>query len=956
MKDFRKVVLSVLSCFLLLDGPLGAQTILRTSPADPLTYETREGRLKVLTSVVLDRPLVSGAAFRLDGTAVPWTATGRPDSVLVWTPMVDESNLLEILVNGKCVSSVRIPAPVRKDWGVFQNGEIHIIQSSHQDIAWMDTPEYCRNERIEDIIIPALDMMREDPDFTFEMEQTLNLMEFLEAHPERKEEVIRRYQEGRFNWGATFNQCYEGLSSGEQLVRQAYFGRKWIRENLPGCDDRTANNMDVPGRTLQMPQILSKSGIPHLFISRMHEGLYDWYSPDGSSVRTFSVGHYGWETMVWHFFDLGVLHAFRKVGDRLRLWEDYYRERHLPPTYAILVSNDASKPESFTPVIRAWNDIADKSEVPLPHMKYSTAEAFFSVMDDPRVQARKIAGERPNLWLYIHGPAHYDETLDKRRAAVALPAAEFFSTVHALDGNDYPRAELDRGWMASIYPDHGQGGKNGEITDRIFADSLAVARKIGEELTLRAAQGIAGKVKGAKGDRILFNDLPWDRCSVAEVYVGTPEAVVKNANGERIPSQCVRRGDSTFVRFLASVPGMGYAKYQVVPSKGKAGPSAPEGVLYGANHYSNAYYEAILGDGGIVRLYDRQLGKDVMAREHFSFGDIIDVKYAGNGAGEFVRITDVTPTDMSALHQFPAHWRIVEEGPLSVRFENRVKMSNTTVVQRITFYHTVKKIDFDITLEDFNGAQNRQFRILFPTNQTLRDADVVYEVPMAVSHVGQDELDMVPMGYSGWGTYVHHPEDSHPREVGNFISSNGNGLGVTMSSCVAVCDWIDPSREVADYPVLQGILLSSHKSCHHLGNWYHQTGTHEYHFTVTTHPEGWKNGYAMALEENHPFTVAVKENRTGTMPSSHSYLDLSDPLVWISTLKKADDGDGIILRLVEMEGVDKEVTVRLPFEAASVARCNLVEEETGPAEPVGSDVVKLRLGHHAIETFRFRRP
>ena len=64
------------------------------------------------------------------------------------------------------------------------------------------------------------------------------------------------------------------------------------------------------------------------------------------------------------------------------------------------------------------------------------------------------------------------------------------------------------------------------------------------------------------------------------------------------------------------------------------------------------------------------------------------------------------------------------------------------------------------------------------------------------------------------------------------------GFGVTMSSCVAVCDWIDPSREMADYPILQGILLSSHKSCHGEGNWYHQTGTHSFHFSITTHEEG----------------------------------------------------------------------------------------------------------------------
>ena len=54
---------------------------------------------------------------------------------------------------------------------------------------------------------------------------------------------------------------------------------------------------------------------------------------------------------------------------------------------------------------------------------------------------------------------------------------------------------------------------------------------------------------------------------------------------------------------------------------------------------------------------------------------------------------------------------------------------------------------------------------------------------------------------------MHHPADSHPREIQNFISASGNGFGVTMSSCVAVADWIDPSRDQSDYPVLQGILL-----------------------------------------------------------------------------------------------------------------------------------------------------
>lgn len=125
-----------------------------------------------------------------------------------------------------------------------ENGTFRIIQSSHQDIAWMDTPESCRKDRIHNIILPALEMMKQNKHFVFEMEQTLNLMDFLEEYPERKDELIHLYKEKKFTWGATYNQPYEGLSSGEQLVRQSYYGRKWVHENMSGCDDLVANNMD----------------------------------------------------------------------------------------------------------------------------------------------------------------------------------------------------------------------------------------------------------------------------------------------------------------------------------------------------------------------------------------------------------------------------------------------------------------------------------------------------------------------------------------------------------------------------------------------------------------------------------------------------------------------------------------------------------------------------------------
>ena len=116
-------------------------------------------------------------------------------------PFVGGESRLDVIQEGRVASSFRTAAPIDGDWGYFANGEICMIQSSHQDIAWMDTPDYCRRDRIEKIIKPALEIMDKDPAFMFEMEQTLNLMEFLEACPGRKDEVVRRYREGRFFWG-----------------------------------------------------------------------------------------------------------------------------------------------------------------------------------------------------------------------------------------------------------------------------------------------------------------------------------------------------------------------------------------------------------------------------------------------------------------------------------------------------------------------------------------------------------------------------------------------------------------------------------------------------------------------------------------------------------------------------------------------------------------------------------
>jgi alpha-mannosidase len=322
-------------------------------------------------------------------------------------------------------------------------GGLSIISSSHQDIAWMDSPEKCVEFRDRNVITPALAMLGKNGTYAFSMENMLNLMEYLERHPDRKDEIARYTREGRMEWGATFNQPYESLLGGEQLVREVYFGRRWLKKNFPGCYARVAFSPDVPGRSMQMPQVLAKAGVPYLVMSRYHEGFYHWASPDGSAILAYSPGHYGNAAA---YLNAAPAEAVKAVADKVAKWKAYYAVRSLPPEFPLLNSVDFSQPTDFGGLIKAWNATA-QTAFPAPlTMRYSSARRFFEALDAKGTKFDTITGERPNLWLYIHGPTHHWAISAEREAGRLLPAAETFSTIRALlDGSfdHYPTARLD---------------------------------------------------------------------------------------------------------------------------------------------------------------------------------------------------------------------------------------------------------------------------------------------------------------------------------------------------------------------------------------------------------------------------------------------------------------------------------------------------------------------------------
>ena len=854
-------------------------------------------------------------------------------------------------------------------------GRLHIISSSHQDIAWMDSPEKCIAYRDTNCITPALAMMAKDPAYSFTMENMLNLAEYLERHPERAEEVARLTREGRMEWGATFNQPYESLLSGEQLVREAYLGRLWLKRTIPGADARVYFNPDVPGRAAQMPQILAKAGIPYLVMSRYHEGFYRWASPDGSSVLAYSPGHYGNAAA---YLNAKPADGAKTIADKVAKWSGYYAPRGLPAEYPLLNSVDFSQPTDFGPLISHWNAAAAGTGDARPVMQYSTARRFFESIDVKTAKLETITGERPGLWLYIHGPTHHWAITAAREAARLLPAAEAFSTVeHLLRGNfdTYPGSRLAAAWEAALYPDHGWGGKEGQVTDRLFRKKYEFARDEARALLHKALSGIARSVS-TKPDRgtpvVVFNTLSWPSTAPATIALPPgpgPFRIVGPDGRDRtlqyLPDQAGTIDNGRSVEFVADdVPALGYKTFYV--SEGE--PPAP--VLYVPDPpilpsrtrptIENAFYRIRLVPGGVAGIFDKELGREVLDTTKFLGFEVFTMRSVGNGAGEFGRVQQPTMEGFDKLSRHAPGWRLVEEesGPVKTVYALEQILADCTVREKLILYGAIKRIDCEVSLIGFDGDPYREYRLAVPV--AADNGQVAYEIPFGVLEVGKGEI--AGTGGPAYGNLVYDElcSDIRPREVQNFLYAGDDAFGLTLSTSVAVNDYKDPTDNPVPYPVLQPILLAARRSCHGEGNWYLQEGDHHYRFSLTSHDAGWRNGYRAGIAANSPLIAAgtVATNPEADLPETKSFLPFSAANLVLSAMKTAEALDhptggreSVILRVYDIEGRDVETALEIVGPVRRAVRTNIIEEEGEPLKTSAGRFV-LPVGHHAVETVK----
>ncbi len=853
---------------------------------------------------------------------------------------------------------------------VCSKGEILLSITTHQDLGWVDEVEKCIILRDTLWLTPYLKRLKEDPGFKMDIEQTSIIAEYLHRHPDKKAEIQKGLDDGRILIGATYTQPYEELFSGESLIRQIYLGKKWLSDNFNGYESDTYYNSDVPGRTLQMSQILAKAGVNNMFVSRHEKGVFDWYSPNNSKVTMFSSGHYiDFYNILGKESDAGI----KQMAEEVLFWAKYYDAKSKKVIIPALLNYefiwDQKPVKNCDPFMALWNSIkaienenGEKIKVSLPPLKYGNLNACLNAIRENSTKIKPISGERPAVWLYIHGPSHHFAISASREADILLPDAEKFAAVNGLlEGNfrNYDESGFDEAWEAKIYPDHGWGGKGGEITDRLFLSKFVKAREDASAILDNALQRIASRVeyKGNGIPIVVFNGLNWKRDDPVSFRITFSKGEAHNLNlfnADRKPVSAQLTEQEYFddrsirsctVAFIASdVPSVGYTTFYAEASKK---PANSEIVPF-SNDFENKFYSIRFGKGGIEKLYDKALGKDVVDPSKFRLGEVFTMQSVGNGAGEFSDVQQPSMEGYDKTGNYQTSWEKIADGPVYAAFRYRQPVRYAVVEETVIIYHQIKRIDFEIDIKNWQGILYREFRAAFPLN--MSSSRITYEVPMGVVEIGKDELK----GAAG-NNYTTECKLVHPRTLIDWVNASGNEFGATISSSVIAFDYIDPTTDPTTNTLIQPILFASRKSCHWEGNDYIQLGDHHFSFSLYIHEPGWKKGFHEGKQGQNKLYSVLDPVRAAnkSLPEKQSFLSTSGDLLLLTAFKKSEDDNSLIMRLVEMSGADQKIGLQLFSPVNRLYETNLIEGDEKDTGQNGKDI-RLEIGHNSIETYKLK--
>jgi alpha-mannosidase len=843
---------------------------------------------------------------------------------------------------------------------------IHVVGHAHMDMNWLwtysETMQMC-NDNLRQVVA----FMDEFPDYTMLQSQAAvyNFVEMVD--PPLLEQVRKYVKEGRLELiGGMWTEGDMNLSSGEAITRSFLLGQRYFQSRF----GKMANIGWLPdnfGHISQMPQILKLAGCDYFYFHRCkpYKGTFWWTGTDNSTVLAYANDTYNGKITP------ALKDELQKIApDKHRIIQITGVGDHGggPTRSEIEMVHQLDKTPGY------------------PAVKFTTMGDFF------KKSSKDMAG-RPTH----HGEMQFifegcyttiaDIKAGNRNSENALYAGEFFNTLRWLNGDKYPTEAFNDLWTTvtfNQFHDILPGSAINEANREAVSRYSEVLRKT-TELRNNAFRKIADEVKFQTGmgqPVVAYNLQLNNRKTVVEANVYSHEepatakltnwgnyygsknikpvdkgqgnvasVMVRDASGKSYPAQIVwgkstPPGFTSKVQFIVdNLPAGGYKTFYVDMTKPG---EVNEPIPFKDNTFETDYFKIKfdMKTGGIISLFDKRSNKEyVKDGGHLNTLRIyLEDKKGGMKSwtiNKIVKEEDVTNV---------VSVKVVENGPVRACVETVKTWGKSRFIERTYLYHSYPRIGYDMEVHwletGSDTTDSPMLRALFPI--AIENPVFNCQVPFDVVERPTD-MRKIPLSY---------------KRLQEDLSLNEGPDGQE----VPAQKWVDLTDGVTGIALLNNTKYghSYHKGDLRLTlmraagapDIYPNIGKFNISYALYPHAGDWKNGvWAEGEDFNIPVYAAEPPSLAlvkahAVRPEEASFFSVDSPGVVMTGMKKAEDGNELIVRLCEIEGKETTINLRLPVDVSGVRRLNLIELPLGnAAKPtVNGKTIQIKIKPNEIVT------
>jgi alpha-mannosidase len=817
---------------------------------------------------------------------------------------------------------------------------LYVVGYAHLDTQWRWEYPTTISEYILNTMRDNFALFERYPHYIFNFSGANRYRMMKEYFPADYAKVKKYVAAGRwFPAGSSMEENDVNSPSAESIIRQVLYGKLYFRREF-GKTSAEYMLPDCFGFPASLPSILAHAGIKGFSTQKLVWGssapaggpnspektplgtpfnVGIWEGPDGKSViAALNPGDYNGNITT----DLSTTPA--NPGPRAVDWPARVQldgaVSGLFTDYHYYGTGDVGG-AAREPSVKMLEETVTKAGGSPLHVVSATAEQMF--LDIKPNQTARLPRYKGEMELTNHSAGSltseaYVKRWNRKNELLADAAEKASVAAELLGGRPYPLERLTNAWtlvMGGQFHDIAPGTATPKAFEFSWNDEVLALNQFAGVMT-SATEAVASDMDTqAKGAAIVvYNPLNVAREDVVEAAVGfpggTPKAVrVIGPDGKQVPAQL----SNGKVLFLAKAPSVGYAVYDVEPAETAAAGST---LKVSESSLENARYRVTIDQNGdIAGIFDKTVQKDLLltpARLEIKTDKPVQWP-AWNMDWE----------DQSrpprAYVGGPAQIRIVENGPVRVAVEVSRETEGSKFVEtiRLAAGDAGNRVEIGNVI-DWNTKESH-LKAVFPL--TAANPVATYNWDIGAIERGTDNPKKFEVPSHQWVD----------------LTDRSGAYGATV---------LTDCKNGSDKPDDNTLRLTLIRTPGTRGSYDDQgtqdLGHHEFVYGLAGHAGDWRKGQTdwQAYRLNQPLIAFEASKHAGALGKRYSLLTVSQGRVRVLALKKAEQSDETIVRLVELDGKpasDVQIAFAVPVTAAR--EVNGAEEAVGAATVANGKLV-----------------